>query len=105
LTKIEEQSVVNSKKLRKILDSHISSEAKVTINKWKGYLSQKKQYDITQIKSNVPDFFEINIIIYQLKVGLRSVYFWRHEGHIEKYLDEYNYRLNSYANYLRQPYK
>jgi len=89
--KIENYS---SKELSKIFDSHISSEAKVTTDKWKGYLPLKKQYDITQIKSNVPDFFEINTIIHQLKAGLRSVYSWMHEGHIEKYLDEYSYRLN-----------
>ncbi|MGB5942721.1 MAG: IS1595 family transposase, partial [Leeuwenhoekiella sp.] len=29
-----------------------------------------------------------------LKAGLRSVYSWVHENHIEKYLDEYSYRLN-----------
>jgi hypothetical protein len=89
--KIENYS---SKELSKIFDSHISSEAKVTTDKWKGYLPLKKQYDITQIKSNVPDFFEINTIIHQLKAGLRNVYSWMHEGHIEKYPDEYSYRLN-----------
>jgi hypothetical protein len=66
--------------LSKIFDSHISSEAKVTTDKWIKYLPLKKQYDITQIKSNVPDFFEINTIIHQLKAVLRSVYSWMHKG-------------------------
>jgi len=71
----------SSKKLSKIFLSHISNTAKVTT-------------DITQIKSNAPDFFEVNTIIHHLKAELRSVYSWMNENHIEKYLDEYSYRLN-----------
>lgn len=89
--KIENYS---SKELTKIFESHISKEAQVTTDQWKGYSPLKSEYDITQVKSNTSDFFEINTIIHQLKAGLRSVYSWMHEGHIEKYLDEYSYRLN-----------
>jgi transposase-like protein len=84
----------SSKELSKIFVSHVSTDAKITTDKWKGYLPLKKDYNITQIKSNVSDFFEINTIIHQLKAGLRSVYSWVHKDHIEKYLDEYSYRLN-----------
>jgi hypothetical protein len=84
----------SSKELNKIFVSHISSDAKITTDKWKGYLPLKEDYHITQIKSNVSDFFEVNTIIHQLKAGLRSVYSWMHQGHLEKYLDEYSYRLN-----------
>ena len=84
----------SSKELNKVFVSHISSDAKITTDKWKGYLPLKKDYHITQIKSNVSDFFEVNTIIHQLKAGLRSVYSWMHQGHLEKYLDEYSYRLN-----------
>lgn len=84
----------SSKELSKIFVSHISNDAKVTTDKWKGYQPLKKDYNITQIKSNVSDFFEMNTIIHQLKAGLRSVYSWMHDEHIEKYLNEYSYRLN-----------
>ena len=84
----------SSKELSKIFVSHISNDAKITTDKWKGYQPLKKDYNITQIKSNVSDFFEMNTIIHQLKAGLRSVYSWMHEEHIEKYLNEYSYRLN-----------
>lgn len=84
----------SAKELSKIFVCHISNGAKITTDKWKGYIPLKKDYDITQTKSNVSDFFEINTIIHQLKAGLRSVYSWMHDGHIEKYLDEYSYRLN-----------
>ncbi|MFT5737103.1 MAG: hypothetical protein ACJAU2_000885 [Maribacter sp.] len=54
----------SSKELSKIFVSHISVDAKITTDKWKGYLPLKKQYDITQTKSNISDFFEINTIIH-----------------------------------------
>jgi hypothetical protein len=52
------------------------------------------QYDIEQIKSNTSDFFQINTIIHQVKSWLRSTYSWMHEQNIQRYLDEYSYRLN-----------
>ena len=84
----------SSKELSKIFVSHISNDAKITTDKWKGYQPLKKDYNINQVKSNISDFFQINTIIHQLKAGLRSVYSWMHEEHIEKYLNEYSYRLN-----------
>jgi hypothetical protein len=36
----------------------------------------------------------MNIIIHQVKSWLRSIYSWMHEQNIERYLDEYSYRLN-----------
>ena len=63
-------------------------------DKWSGYIPLKQDYNISQKKSNTADFFEINTIIHQLKAGLRSVYSWMNEFHIEKYLDEYSYRIN-----------
>lgn len=84
----------SSKELRKIFDSHISKKAEVVTDKWSGYKPLKKEYNITQIKSNTSDFFEINTIIHQLKSGLRSVYSWMDKSHIQKYLDEFSYRLN-----------
>ena len=59
----------------------------------------KKIYNITQTKSNKgATFFEMNTIIHQAKAWLRSNFSWVHEGHIEKYLDEYSYRLNRSLN-------
>lgn len=52
------------------------------------------QYDIEQIKSNTSDFFQINTIIHQVKSWLRSTYSWMNEQNIQRYLDEYSYRLN-----------
>jgi hypothetical protein len=84
----------SSGELGKIFQSHISSKAKVKTDKWTGYKPLKKEYNIEQIKSNTSDFFQINTIIHQVKAWLRSTYSWMHEQNIEKYLDEYSYRLN-----------
>lgn len=84
----------SSKELGKIFTAHISEKARVITDKWSGYVPLKKDYNITGIKSNAPDFFEINTIIHQLKAGLRSVYSWVDERHIERYLSEFSYRLN-----------
>ena len=84
----------SSDELGKIFHSHISTQAKVKTDKWTGYKPLKMEYDIEQIKSNTSDFFQINTIIHQVKSWLRSTYSWMHEQNIEKYLDEYSYRLN-----------
>ena len=84
----------SSDELGKIFHSHISTQAKVKTDKWSGYKPLKREYDIEQIKSNTSDFFQINTIIHQVKSWLRSTYSWMHEQNIEKYLDEYSYRLN-----------
>ncbi len=84
----------SSEELSKIFIAHISEKATVITDKWTGYTPLKTDYNITQIKSNVSDFFEINTIIHQLKAGLRSVYSWVSKKHFQKYLDEYSYRIN-----------
>jgi hypothetical protein len=84
----------SSDELGKIFESHISKDAKIKTDKWTGYMPLKKEYNIEQIKSNTADFFEMNTIIHQVKSWLRSVYSWMHDQNIEKYLDEYSYRLN-----------
>lgn len=85
----------SSTSLEKIFDAHIGKDAKVHTDKWSGYSPLKETYNITQTKSNKGStFFEINTIIHQAKAWLRSNFSWVHEEHIEKYLDEYSYRLN-----------
>jgi DNA-binding transcriptional regulator GbsR (MarR family) len=93
--KLEDYS---SKEIEKIFESHISKNALVKTDKWTGYKPLKEHYNIDQIKSNTTDFFQINTIIHQVKSWLRCVYSWMDQKHIEKYLDEYSYRLNRSLN-------
>lgn len=41
---------------------------------------------------------QLHIIIHQVKSWLRSVYSWVDKEHIEKYLNEYCYRINRSAH-------
>lgn len=89
--KIEDYS---STELNKVFESHISKQAQVNTDRWTGYVPLRDKYNIKQLKSNTVDFFETNTIVHQVKSWLRSTFSWMHEAHIEKYLDEYSYRLN-----------
>ena len=90
--KIEDYSAAS---LETIFDAHISTQANVQTDQWTGYKPLKNSYNITATKSNKGyTFFEMNTIVHQVKSWLRSTFSWMHAGHIEKYLDEYSYRLN-----------
>ena len=84
----------SSEQLISIFESHISKQALLITDKWIGCKPLKKDYNITGIKSNSSDFFGVNTIVHQLKYWLISVYSWMCEAHIEKYLDEFSFRIN-----------
>jgi len=85
----------SSDSLKGIFDEHIAIEAKVFTDKWSGYKPIMKTYDITQKKSdNGAEMKQMHTIIHQLKSWLRTTYSWVHEEHIEKYLDEFSFRIN-----------
>ncbi len=52
------------------------------------YLSEQKYSD------KGGSMKQMHTIIHQLKSWLRSTYSWVHAEHIEKYLDEYSFRIN-----------
>ena len=90
--KIEDYS---SKSLGEIFFSHISIEAQVLTDKWTGYVPISRVYNIEQRYSDKGSGMkQMHTIIHQVKSWLRSIYSWVHEGHIEKYLAEYSYRIN-----------
>jgi len=90
--KIENYS---AKELKKIFNKHISVEANVVTDKWKGYRPLMKQYDITQIESNHGlNFIAMHTMIHQVKSWLRTTYSWVSEHNVNRYLDEFCYRLN-----------
>jgi len=90
--KIEDYS---SSSLETIFEAHISTKAKINTDKWSGYKPLKKMYNISQEKSDKSNTLkELHTIIHQVKSWLRSVYSWMDKGHIEKYLDEFSFRIN-----------
>jgi transposase-like protein len=85
----------SSKSLRCIFDNHISKTAFVKTDKWTGYAPLSKDYNIEQKYSDKGGSMkQMHTIIHQLKSWLRSTYSWVHQEHIEKYLDEFSFRIN-----------
>jgi transposase-like protein/cytochrome c553 len=90
--KIEDYSSIS---LKGIFEDQISEKAKVFTDKWKGYIPLTKTYKIEQKYSEKGGSMkQLHTFIHQLKSWLRSTYSWVHKEHIEKYLDEYSFRIN-----------
>lgn len=86
----------SAKSIQPIFDEHISKEAIIKTDKWTAYKKISKVYtNLEQEKSNpTSNFKQIHTIIQQLKSGLRTIQTHVNVFHLQKYLDEYFYRLN-----------
>jgi len=85
----------SAKELGKIFDKHIDKNAKITTDEWRGYRPLYDEYDITQIKSNNGQkFIALHTMIHQVKSWIRTTYSWVSEFNINRYLDEFCYRIN-----------
>jgi len=85
----------SSKQLKKMFDKHIDQQAKITTDLWKGYRPISKQYNITQIESNNGlNFKALHTMIHQVKSWIRTIYSWVSDFNIDRYLNEFCYRLN-----------
>ncbi len=90
--KIENYS---AKELKKMFEAHISTDASVTTDLWKGYRPLMKEYNISQIKSdNGLNFKALHTMVHQIKSWIRTTYSWVSESNINRYLDEFCYRIN-----------
>ncbi len=85
----------SSKELEKIFTKHIDKQARVTTDLWKGYRPLIKDYNITQIESDGGfNFKALHTVIHQVKSWIRTTYSWVSEFNIDRYFDEFCYRLN-----------
>ncbi len=85
----------SAKELEKIFEKHISEQATVVTDKWKGYRPLMGQYSITQIESNYGlNFKAMHTMIHQVKSWIRTTYSWVSEFNINRYLNEFCYRIN-----------
>lgn len=85
--------------LRTIFDKHVSKQADITTDEWKGYKPIMKDYKIEQIPSNKgANFKALHTMIHQVKSWLRTTYSWVSEKNIERYFDEFCYRINRSQN-------
>jgi len=75
--------------------NHISREAKITTDKWRGYRPIAKAYDITQVESNRGlNFKALHTMIHQIKSWIRTTYSWVSDFNINRYFNEFCFRIN-----------
>lgn len=85
----------SSQSLQTIFDKHISKEATIRTDEWQGYKPLTKEYAIEQVPSmKGSNFKQMHHIIHQIKTWLRTTFSWVHQWHINRYLDEYCFRIN-----------
>ena len=86
----------SAKSIQPIFEEHIDKKAIIKTDKWTAYTKIAKEFtNITQEKSQpTVNFKQINTIIQQLKSGIRTIQTHVNKYHLQKYLDEYFYRLN-----------
>ena len=73
----------------------MTKEATVTTDKWRGYAPLKEEYKITQEESNSGlNFKKLHTMIHQVKSWIRTTYSWVSKDHINRYFNEFCYRLN-----------
>lgn len=85
----------SAKPIKPLFEAHIGKGADVKTDKWTAYTKISKEYRIVQEKS-VPgkNFKAAHTIIQQIKTALRTIQTHVSKWHLQKYLDEYFYRLN-----------
>jgi hypothetical protein len=85
----------SARSLQYIFLRHISKQAKVTTDKWKGYRPISKAYDITQIESNKGlNFKALHTMIHQIKSWIRTTYSWVSQFNLNRYFNEFCFRIN-----------
>ena len=85
----------SAQSLQYMFINHISRDAKVTTDKWKGYRPIAKAYNITQIESNSGlNFKALHTMIHQVKSWIRTTYSWVSDFNINRYFNEFCYRIN-----------
>ena len=83
------------RELKKIFTKNIDKSAKVATDLWKGYKPLIKDYKITQIESNNGhNFIALHTMIHQIKSWIKAIYSWLNDFNINKYLEEFYYRIN-----------
>ena len=81
--------------LQYIFVNHISREAKVITDKWRGYRPIAKAYNITQIESNGGmNFKALHTMIHQVKSWIRTTYSWVSDFNLNRYFNEFCFRIN-----------
>ena len=85
----------SARSLQYIFIKHISQDAQITTDKWKGYRPISKAYNINQIESNNGlNFKVLHTMIHQIKSWIRTTYSWVSNFNINRYFNEFCFRVN-----------
>ena len=85
----------SAKSIRVLFEDHIDKEANIQTDQLTAYKKLSKDYNIIQEKSSPGENFnQMHTIIHQIKSGIRTTQAHVDKGHLQKYLDEYFYKLN-----------
>ena len=85
----------SAQSLQYIFIKHIDKQAQVMTDKWRGYKPIAKAWNITQKESNGgKNFITLHTMIHQVKSWIRTIYSWVSDFHIQRYYDEFCYRIN-----------
>lgn len=90
----------SAKELGGFLKKYVSKDAKIVTDKWRGYTPLKKEFlKLEQISSDDgKNFKQLHIHIMNIKGWLRGIHHHCSKKHMQKYLDEYNFRYNRRSN-------
>lgn len=89
----------SAKSLTHIFEKHIDKKAKITTDLWRGYRPLFNDFEIEQIPSNNGlNFKALHTMIHQIKSWIRTTYSWVSEFNVNRYFDEFCYRLNRSQN-------
>lgn len=85
----------SSSELKQIFDKHISKEAKVVTDKWRGYSPLTELFNITQEKSEPDKNFKVmHRCVQLLKSWIRGIHHSVDKQYLQAYLNEFCYRIN-----------
>lgn len=85
----------SARSLQYMFVNHISRDANITTDNWRGYRPIAKAFNITQINSNKGlNFKALHTMIHQIKSWIRTTYSWVSDFNINRYFDEFCFRIN-----------
>jgi hypothetical protein len=90
----------SAKELGDFLIKHVSKDAEIITDKWRGYLPLKNEFlKLKQVDSeNGKNFKELHIHIMNIKGWVRGIHHHCSKEHMQNYLDEYHFRYNRRSN-------
>jgi len=85
----------SARSLQYMFVNHISRDANITTDNWRGYRPIAKAFNITQINSNKGlNFKALHTMIHQIKSWIRTTYSWVSDFNINRYFNEFCFRIN-----------